>query len=96
MVDSSPVVAMKSLKVSDFQGGKDTSLAPIAAEMGATRAGGLKSMYSDRVFRSHITSDPAMGQEKPVFFSLNAIISHIKPDQNMWCRACKTCNKKGD
>nr|AGT15869.1 replication protein [Saccharum hybrid cultivar R570] len=124
MVDSSPVVAIKSLKVSDFQGvslstigkstlvinpglpeaqnlkswydseGKDTSLAPVGAEMGATRAGGLKSMYSDRVFLSHITSDPAMGQERPVFFSLNAIISHIKPDQNMWYRACKTCNKK--
>ena len=31
---------------------------------------------------------------QPVFFSLNAIISHIKPDQNMWYRACKTCNKK--
>jgi replication factor A1 len=44
--------------------GKDTSLAPVGAEMGATRAGGLKSMYSDRVFLSHITSDPAMGQER--------------------------------
>jgi replication factor A1 len=44
--------------------GKDTSLAPISAEAGATRAGGFKSMYSDRVFLSHITSDPAMGQEK--------------------------------
>ncbi|XP_002467989.2 replication protein A 70 kDa DNA-binding subunit B [Sorghum bicolor] len=120
MVDSSPVIAMKSLKVSDFQGvslstigkstlainpdlpeaqnlkswfdskGKDTSLAPIGAEMGATR----KSMYSDRIFLSHITSDPAMGQEKPVFFSLNAIISHIKPEQHMWYRACKTCCNK--
>lgn len=108
MVDSSPIVAMKSLKVSDFQGvslptigrstleinpdlpetknlmswyvseGKDISLAPISAEAGATRAGGFKSMYSDRVFLSHITSDPAMGQEKPIFFSLYAIISHIK------------------
>ncbi|NP_001384500.1 Replication protein A 70 kDa DNA-binding subunit B [Zea mays] len=124
MADSSPVVAIKSLKVSDFQGvslstvgkstlainpdlheaqnlkswydseGKDTSLAPIGAEMGAARAGGFKSTYSDRVFLSHITSDPAMGQEKPVFFSLYATISHIKPDQNMWYRACKTCNKK--
>ncbi|WVZ55988.1 hypothetical protein U9M48_006580 [Paspalum notatum var. saurae] len=124
MVDSSPVIVIKSLRVSDFQGvslstvgrstleinpnlpeaqslkswydseGKGTSMAPISAEMGATWAGGLKSMYSDRVFLSHITSDPSMGQEKPVFFSLNAIISHIKPDQNMWYRACKTCNKK--
>ncbi|ONM21120.1 Replication protein A 70 kDa DNA-binding subunit B [Zea mays] len=94
MVDSSPIVAIKSLKVSDFQGvslptigrstleinpdlleaknlmswyvseGKDISLAPISAEAGATRAGGFKYMYSDRVFLSHITSDPAMGQEK--------------------------------
>ncbi|KAL5677286.1 hypothetical protein ACJX0J_013417, partial [Zea mays] len=109
MVDSSPIVAIKSLKVSDFQGvslptigrstleinpdlleaknlmswyvseGKDISLAPISAEAGATRAGGFKYMYSDRVFLSHITSDPAMGQEKP--------------DQNMWYHACTTCNK---
>ncbi|OEL28110.1 Replication protein A 70 kDa DNA-binding subunit B [Dichanthelium oligosanthes] len=124
MVDSSPIIAIKSLRVSDFQGvslstvgkstlvvnpdlpeaqnlkswydseGKGTSMAPIGADMGAARAGGLRSMYSDRVFLSHITSDPNMGQDKPVFFSLNAIISHIKPDQNMWYRACKTCNKK--
>ncbi|TKV97445.1 hypothetical protein SEVIR_9G494900v4 [Setaria viridis] len=124
MVDSSPIIAIRSLRVSDFQGvslstvgkstlmvnpdlpevhnlkswydneGKGTSMAPIGADMGAARAGGLRSMYSDRVFLSHITSDPNMGHEKPVFFSLNAIISHIKPDQNMWYRACKTCNKK--
>ncbi|KAG2553805.1 hypothetical protein PVAP13_9KG623000 [Panicum virgatum] len=117
MVDSSPIIAIKSLRVSDFQGkstllvnpdlpeaqnlkswydseGKGTKMAPIGADMGAVRAGGLRSMYSDRVFLSHITSDPNLGQEKPVFFSLNAIISHIKPDQNMWYRACKTCNKK--
>jgi replication factor A1 len=31
---------------------------------------------------------------QPVFFSLNAYISLIKPDQTMWYRACKTCNKK--
>uniref|UniRef100_A0A0A9DGQ9 Replication factor A C-terminal domain-containing protein n=1 Tax=Arundo donax TaxID=35708 RepID=A0A0A9DGQ9_ARUDO len=124
MVDSSPIIVIRSLKVSDFQGvslstvgkstlainpdmpeaqklrswydseGKGTSMAPIGADMGASRTGGLKSMYSDRVFLSHITSDPTLGQDKPVFFSLNAFISHIKPDQNMWYRACKTCNKK--
>jgi replication factor A1 len=44
--------------------GKDTSLVPISAEAGATRAGGFKSMYFDRVFLSYITSNPAMGQEK--------------------------------
>ncbi|XP_062216405.1 replication protein A 70 kDa DNA-binding subunit B-like [Phragmites australis] len=124
MVDSSPVIAIKSLKVSDFQGvslstigkstlvinpdmpeaqelrswydteGQGTSMAPVGADMGAARAGGLRSMYSDRVFLTHITSDPTLGQDKPMFFSLNAFISHIKPDQNMWYRACKTCNKK--
>ncbi|GJN08659.1 hypothetical protein PR202_ga26603 [Eleusine coracana subsp. coracana] len=124
MTDSSPVIAIKSLKVSDFQGvslstisrstlvinpdmpeaqelrswydseGKGTSLAPIGADMGGARAGGLKSLYSDRVFLSHITNDPTMGQDKPVFFSLYAFISHIKPDQTMWYRACKSCNKK--
>ncbi|PWZ43549.1 Replication protein A DNA-binding subunit B [Zea mays] len=74
--------------------GKDTSLAPISAEAGATRAGGFKSMYSDINFLPHITSDPDMGQENSVFFSLYAIISHIKPIQNMWYRACMTYNKK--
>ncbi|KAF0910886.1 hypothetical protein E2562_004843 [Oryza meyeriana var. granulata] len=124
MVDSAPIIAIKSLKVSDFQGlslstvgkstivvnpdlpeaeklrawydseGKGTSMASVGSDMGATRAGGARSMYSDRVFLSHITSDPNLGQDKPVFFSLNAYISLIKPDQTMWYRACKTCNKK--
>ena len=44
--------------------GKGTKMAPIGADMGAARAGGLRSMYSDRVFLSHITSDPNLGQEK--------------------------------
>uniref|UniRef100_A0A0E0GIZ1 Replication protein A subunit n=1 Tax=Oryza nivara TaxID=4536 RepID=A0A0E0GIZ1_ORYNI len=124
MVDSAPIIAIKSLKVSDFQGlslstvgrstivvnpdlpeaeqlrawydseGKGTSMASIGSDMGASRVGGARSMYSDRVFLSHITSDPNLGQDKPVFFSLNAYISLIKPDQTMWYRACKTCNKK--
>ncbi|EMS53693.1 Replication protein A 70 kDa DNA-binding subunit [Triticum urartu] len=124
MVDSAPIIAVKSLKVSDFQGvsvstvgkstlvinpelpeaeklrawyeseGKGTTLASVGAGMGASNAGGLRSMYSDRVFLSHITSDPNLGQDKPVFFSLYANISNIKPDQTMWYRACTTCNKK--
>lgn len=31
---------------------------------------------------------------QPVFFRIKASISFIKPDQAMWYRACKTCNKK--
>ncbi|KAK2979651.1 hypothetical protein RJ640_015059, partial [Escallonia rubra] len=30
----------------------------------------------------------------PVFFSIRAYVSLIKPDQTMWYKACKTCNKK--
>ncbi|CAO2200511.1 unnamed protein product [Urochloa humidicola] len=43
---------------------KCTSMASIDSDMGAAWAGGLRSMYYDRVFLSHITSDPNMGQEK--------------------------------
>lgn len=31
---------------------------------------------------------------QPLFFSIRAYVSFIKPDQTMWYRACKTCNKK--
>lgn len=31
---------------------------------------------------------------QPVYFGIKAFISYIKPDQTMWYRACKTCNKK--
>lgn len=31
---------------------------------------------------------------QPIFFSIRAYVSFIKPDQTMWYRACKTCNKK--
>uniref|UniRef100_A0A0D9VR72 Replication protein A subunit n=1 Tax=Leersia perrieri TaxID=77586 RepID=A0A0D9VR72_9ORYZ len=153
MVDSAPIVAIKCLKVSDFQGlslstvgkstvvvnpdlpeaeklrawycsslkhfyflvlsvilstlfldiillnrydseGKGTSMASVGSDMGGSRAGGARLMYTDRVFLSQITSDPTLGQDKPVFFSLYSFISLIKPDQTMWYRACKTCNKK--
>lgn len=40
---------------------------------------------------THI-SFPLNGQ--PVYFSVKAYVSFIKPDQTMWYRACKTCNKK--
>jgi len=99
--------------------GKGISMAPVGA--GVSRSGGSRSMYSDRVFLSHITCDPTLSQDKvhieclprsecdcnfvigsswflfvlqPIFFSTNALISHINPDQNMWYCACKTCNKK--
>ncbi|KAK6148622.1 hypothetical protein DH2020_019534 [Rehmannia glutinosa] len=124
MSDKSPVVAIKSLKVGDFQGlslsavsksivvvnpetpeakklrswydseGKDTSLAAIGSGLSPSSKNGAKSMYSDRVSLSHIISNPSLGEDKPVFFCIKAYISYIKPDQAMWYRACKTCNKK--
>ncbi|KAJ8536318.1 hypothetical protein K7X08_034719 [Anisodus acutangulus] len=104
VADKSPVVAIKSLKVGDFQGvslsalsksnivvnpdlpeakklrsWKITSLASIGSGMSPSTKSGARSMYSDSL---------------PVFFSMKAYISFIKPDQTMWYRACKTCNKK--
>ncbi|KAK9278051.1 hypothetical protein L1049_027609 [Liquidambar formosana] len=122
--DKSPIVAIKSLKVGDFQGvslstltrstvlvntdmpeskklrswydseGKEASMASVGSGMSPSSKGGMQSMYSDRVRLSYITSNPSLGEDKPAFFSIRAYISFIKPDQTMWYRACKTCNKK--
>ncbi|XP_011006580.1 PREDICTED: replication protein A 70 kDa DNA-binding subunit B [Populus euphratica] len=124
IADKSPVVAIKSLKVGDFQGislstlgksivqvnpviaeseklrtwydseGKETSMASVGSGLSPSAKSGARSMYSDRVSLSHITSNPSLGEDKPAFFSIRAYISFIKPDQTMWYRACKTCNKK--
>ncbi|KAB5524796.1 hypothetical protein DKX38_022545 [Salix brachista] len=146
IADKSPVVAIKSLKVGDFQGislstlgksivqvnpviseskklrnwydseGKETSMASVGSGLSPSTKSGGRSMYSDRVCLAHITSNPSLGEDKlllddfnwlicliesgqlslvqPAFFSIRAYISFIKPDQSMWYRACKTCNKK--
>ncbi|KAK1297102.1 hypothetical protein QJS10_CPB15g01423 [Acorus calamus] len=125
MVETAPIVAIKSLKVGDFQGlslssiskttvvlnpdipeakklrswydseGKETSMTSVGSTMASSMSkSGSRSMYADRVFLSHIINDPTLGQDKAVFFSIKVYISFIKPDQTMWYRACKTCNKK--
>ncbi|XP_013625590.1 PREDICTED: replication protein A 70 kDa DNA-binding subunit B [Brassica oleracea var. oleracea] len=124
MADKYPVIAIKSLKVGDFQGvslstisksdvvvnpdipeaaklkswydseGKETSMSAIGSGMSPSANSGSRSMYSDRACLSHFTTNPSLGEDKPVFFSTRAYISFIKPDQAMWYRACKTCNKK--
>ncbi|CAL1393132.1 unnamed protein product [Linum trigynum] len=124
MADKSPVVAIKALRVGDFQGislstvgksmlqinpetpeskklrswyesdGKDSAMAPIASGFSPTIKSGGRSMYTDRVPLTHITSDPSLGGDKPAFFNIRGYVSFIKPDQTMWYRACKTCNKK--
>ncbi|XP_073016639.1 replication protein A 70 kDa DNA-binding subunit B-like [Primulina eburnea] len=124
IADKSPIVAIKSLKVGDFQGvslstlsksvlvvnpatpeakklrswfeseGKETPMASVGSGLSPSSKGGVRSMYSDRVSLAHITNNPSLGEDKPVFFCIKAYISTIKPDQAMWYRACKTCNKK--
>ncbi|KAM3751247.1 hypothetical protein ACB098_04G094100 [Castanea mollissima] len=124
IADKSPIVAIKSLKVGEFQGvslstlsrsvvlinpdlpeakklrswydseGKESSMASVGSGMSPSSKSGSRSMYSDRVSVSHILKNPSLGEEKPVFFSVRGYISFIKPDQAMWYRACKTCNKK--
>ncbi|KAL2935356.1 Replication protein A 70 kDa DNA-binding subunit B [Bienertia sinuspersici] len=124
MADKSPVVAIKSVKVGDFQGvslsaisksvikinpdlpesnrlrswydseGREASLASVGAGMSPSPVSGGRSMYTDRVSISHITSNPSLGEDKPAFFNIKAYISLIRPDQAMCYRACKTCNKK--
>ncbi|KAL1373199.1 replication protein A 70 kDa DNA-binding subunit B [Arachis hypogaea] len=124
MADKSPVVAIKSLRVGDFQGvslsaisksvikidpeipeakklrcwydseGKDATMASVGSGSSPSSMNGSISVYSDRVSLSYITSNLSLGEDKPAFFSLRGYISFIKPDQAMWYRACKTCNKK--
>ncbi|KAK7292168.1 hypothetical protein RIF29_07911 [Crotalaria pallida] len=124
IADQSPVVAIKSLKVGDFQGvslsaisksvviinpdipeakklrcwydseGKEATMASVGAGSSPAAKNGSRSVYSDRVLLSHITSNQSLGDDKPVYFSIRGYISFIKPEQAMWYRACKTCNKK--
>ncbi|KAK4779331.1 hypothetical protein SAY86_006859 [Trapa natans] len=124
VADESPIVAIKTLKVGDFQGvslsaiskslilvnpniteanklrdwfdseGKGASVKPVGYGVPSSVRGGMNSMYSDRTLISHIISDPFMGEDKPVYQNIRVFVRFIKPDQSMWYRACKTCNKK--
>ncbi|KAG5056551.1 hypothetical protein AAZX31_05G019900 [Glycine max] len=124
IVDKSPVVAIKSLKVGDFQGvslstigrsvvlvnpdipeaknlrswydfeGKDAAMDSVGSGSSPISNNGIRSVYTDRIHLSDIISNPSLGDGKPAFFSLRGHITFIKPDQAMWYRACKTCNKK--
>ncbi|KAJ1387138.1 hypothetical protein SESBI_40216 [Sesbania bispinosa] len=124
IADKSPVVAIKSLRVGDFQGvslsaisksavlinpdipeakklrswydveGKDATMASVGSGSSPSSNNASRSVYSDRVSISHITTNPSLGNDKPAFFSIRGYISSIRPDQAMWYRACKTCNKK--
>ncbi|CAN1795937.1 Replication protein A 70 kDa DNA-binding subunit B, partial [Linum perenne] len=85
--EQSPVVAIKALRVGDFQ-------APVGSGLSPSMKNGGRSMYADRVPLSRIVNDQSLGDDKPAFFNIRGYVSFIKPDQTMWYRACKTCNKK--
>ncbi|CAN1312160.1 Replication protein A 70 kDa DNA-binding subunit B [Linum perenne] len=125
IAEQSPVVAIKALRVGDFQGvslstvgksmlqvnpdtpeskklrswyesdGKDSSVSPVGSGLSPSMKNGGRSMYADRVPLSRIVNDQSLGDDKqPAFFNIRGYVSFIKPDQTMWYRACKTCNKK--
>ncbi|KGN63732.1 replication protein A 70 kDa DNA-binding subunit B [Cucumis sativus] len=124
IADQSPIIALKYLRVGDFQGvslstisrssitinpdikeahdlrswydseGKAVSMSSVSSGLSPSTKSGSRSMYSDRISLSHILENKSLGEEKPTFFSIRAYVSFIKPDQTMWYRACKTCNKK--
>ncbi|KEH32029.1 replication factor-A carboxy-terminal domain protein [Medicago truncatula] len=58
------------------------------AAMVALRSGSIPSSNSG------IRSFLFLYFEQPAFFSIRGYISFIRPDQEMWYCACKTCNKK--
>ncbi|XP_057871294.2 replication protein A 70 kDa DNA-binding subunit B [Cryptomeria japonica] len=74
--------------------GRGSSMLSLGSTLsGGTPIRGSRSLYSDRAFLSEIT-DPSVGEGKPAYFNVKVYISFIKPDQAMWYRACKTCNRK--
>ncbi|CAN1312164.1 Replication protein A 70 kDa DNA-binding subunit B [Linum perenne] len=91
IAEQSPVVAIKALRVGDFQ---DSSVSPVGSGLSPSMKNGGRSMYADRVPLSRIVNDQSLGDDKPAFFNIRGYVSFIKPDQTMWYRACKTCNKK--
>lgn len=59
--DSSEATKLKSWYDSE---GKETSMSAIGSGMSTSANNGSRSMYSDRVSLSHITSNPSLGEEK--------------------------------
>jgi hypothetical protein len=60
-------------------------MAPVGADMGATRASGSRSMHSDRVSLTHITDDPTMGQDKVLDFDVwQYVWQYIKSFLSIW------------
>jgi len=44
--------------------GKESSMASVSAGMSPSTKSGSRSMYSDRISLSHVTSNPSLGEDK--------------------------------
>ncbi|KAF2282324.1 hypothetical protein GH714_043853 [Hevea brasiliensis] len=103
LADNSPVVAIKSLKVGDFQGVSLSTLGRSIVQINpdTPESNKLRCWYdsdgketSMASVGSGLSPSTKSGASAACIFSIRAYISFIKPDQSMWYRACKTCNKK--
>ncbi|RVW67345.1 Replication protein A 70 kDa DNA-binding subunit B [Vitis vinifera] len=79
--DKFPIVAIKSLKVGDFQG---ASMASIGSDISPSSKGGVRSMYYDRVSLSHVTSNPYLGEDKTCNKKVTGAIG-----SGYWCEGCQ-------
>ena len=57
--------------------GKDTSMASVGSGLSPMSKNGARSMYSDRVSLSHITSNPSLGEDKVIIQLLTECISFV-------------------
>ncbi|KAL1191385.1 Replication protein A 70 kDa DNA-binding subunit B [Cardamine amara subsp. amara] len=65
--------------------GKETSMSAIGSGMNFSANNGSRSMYSDRVCLSHITSNPSLGEEKVLKTLLHIKIWEKEELVNMYC-----------
>ncbi|KAH0876975.1 hypothetical protein HID58_064369 [Brassica napus] len=85
LVDEYHVIANKSLKVGDFK----------VFHYPPSEAAKLKSWYDSEGIETYMAAIVSgMSPSANNGSSARAYISFMKPDQAMWYRACKTCNKK--
>ncbi|CAN1233586.1 Replication protein A 70 kDa DNA-binding subunit B [Linum perenne] len=100
MADKSPVVAIKALKVGDFQGVTLSTIGKTMLQVNPDipESKQLRSWY-DSDGKHSLMAPIGSGMSPsiksgPAFFTIRASIIFIDPGQTMWYRACKTCNKK--
>ncbi|KAL3678223.1 hypothetical protein R1sor_021179 [Riccia sorocarpa] len=74
--------------------GRSATMAPAGANLPGRSPGNVgSSAPAERAKLADVVL-PEVGEGKPVYFTVRACISFIKPDQAMWYLACTTCNRK--